>query len=420
MATRIPGDLIDPAPPYHVEASPHRWPTDIVEKHEIALIKLRLLLVCRSWRQMATEFLYENVRIYQRFDRQQSTRARALRWTLEATATVRDAEDSSRGIRSRVTRLMGRGLGVLSSDVGSGYGRWVKQLAFHVDCLSVEDAAAIVGHCPNVLTLILSKGNAWEPDQLESIFLPAIPQGLRRMELLRSWSSSRPPVYLQEFSNVLRKQSSIIAASLDCNSIDFGPSPSSPCQLQALTLILPETSHLISLEAWKLPSLTHLTLEQTVVSSELLSVLMHFGPQLLFLDISPGGHYARDFFLQLCSKLSNSCRRLRGFVLHDDKILPDNLHSQSLTHLVIPTRTGWDSKHTQMRNALVSKLPALKCIRVLAGRDPLNPLFPPNGSMDWVVDCRARGIRVEDEDGLDLLDPHYPVKIIHRSSFRLH
>jgi hypothetical protein len=60
---------------------------------------------------------------------------------------------------------------------------------------------------------------------------------------------------------------------------------------------------------------------------------------------------------------------------------------------------------------LVLELPALTCVRVLAGRDPQYPLIPPSSSTNWVVECRARKIRVEDGDGMDLLDQHYPVKV---------
>jgi hypothetical protein len=157
MATRIFGDMIDPAPPYHIKASPHRWPTDVAEKHEVALIKLRLPLVCRSWRQMATEFLYENIRIYHRFDLtlRRCTRATALRWTLEASAFTRGDRDNGSGIKSSSARQVEGRLDVLSNDMG--YGRWVKQLAFHMDYISVEDVAAIIDHCPHLLTLIVSK-----------------------------------------------------------------------------------------------------------------------------------------------------------------------------------------------------------------------------------------------------------------------
>lgn len=32
----------------------------------------------------------------------------------------------------------------------------------------------------------------------------------------------------------------------------------------------------------------------------------------------------------------------------------------------------------------------------------------PENLLDWAVGVRARGIKVEDEDGMDFLDPHYP------------
>jgi hypothetical protein len=61
-----------------------------------------------------------------------------------------------------------------------------------------------------------------------------------------------------------------------------------------------------------------------------------------------------------------------------------------------------------MRNILVSEFPALKCVRILTGRLLLHQWLIPENLLDWAVGVRARGIKVEDEDGMDFLDPHYP------------
>ena len=50
MATSFPG-AIDPAPPYRVDASPHRlgWPNEReTEETDATKLKLALVLVCRS------------------------------------------------------------------------------------------------------------------------------------------------------------------------------------------------------------------------------------------------------------------------------------------------------------------------------------------------------------------------------------
>jgi hypothetical protein len=63
-----------------------------------------------------------------------------------------------------------------------------------------------------------------------------------------------------------------------------------------------------------------------------------------------------------------------------------------------------------MRNILVSEFPALKCVRILAGRLLLHDWLIREHSLDWAVGVHARGIKVEVEDGMDFLDSHYPAK----------
>jgi len=152
---------------------------------EAAKLKLNLVLVCRSWKQMATEVIYEIVRVSQRVDRRESTRAqKVLRWTLEKTAGVR-------GGRKKLARMY-EGVDGMSSNTARGYGRWVKQLAIYMDFVAMNFVAAIIRHCPNLRTLIVAKKNPWTQSKIESIFLNAIPKGLRRVELYRRGSVIRP------------------------------------------------------------------------------------------------------------------------------------------------------------------------------------------------------------------------------------
>jgi hypothetical protein len=401
LATGLPGDLIDPAPPYLVEASPHQWPTDRLEKAEKAKLKLSLTLVCRSWRQMATVILYEIVNICQMNYQWGYSRVTAFRQTLETTTGT-----------NGVVPMDGLD-GEVSNDVELGYGRWVKQLHLKMDFISVEDVAAIVLHCPNLRTLSIEKGHMWNRRTVERILVPAFPGALLRLELLSTWVGEQREV-LREFAIVLHRHPSIKAASLRCPPVYFGDEDIPSSQLKALTLINPGSGHLRSLTKWDLPSLTHLTLKSTAMHTrpELLSVIQHLGPQLLFLDVSPGSITAeKDDYVRLCSSIFSSCPRLRGFVLYGEDILSHKLSSESLTHLVIPVQLSWYSAQCQMGKVTLSNFPALKCVRLLAGRDPLYPLFPRRSSPKWVIGCRDRGIRVEDEDGMDLLDPYYPVKI---------
>jgi hypothetical protein len=412
MATRLPGDLINPAPPYRIEASPHRWPSDCVEIAEKKRLKLNLVLVCRFWRQMATEFLYEIVNIEQRSDPRGSTRAKAFLWTLKTSAGVDGAKKDGREKRiqggpvDEAAPIDNEAAGMLDY-VECGYGQWVKQLTFRTDCVSVPYVAAIVRRCPNLCTLIIDNAHMWKELKIQSFLLPAIPESLQRIEIRGKWSMN----VKEKFGTIFHRCSSIRAASLLCGNIHFDDDLDRlpPSQLVDLTLIQPRTIHLMALKRWKLPSLTHLTLESTVVDSELLSVVRHFGPQLLFLHVSPN-YYPRDSYRQFCSDISNYCSKLQGFVITD--VLPHGFRFQTLTHLVMSAADGWSlPMHANMHKILASELPALKCVRILAGRDPWHPLIPPSSSTDWVVGCRARKIRVEDEDGMDLLDQHYPVKI---------
>jgi hypothetical protein len=400
MATSLPGALIDPAPPYRIEASPHQWPTNRVEIDENTRLKLSLVNVCRSWRQMATEFLYEIVNIEQRYDPHGSTRAKAFLWTLKTSAGVNGAKKDGNGAKRIQGGLVDKGAAGVSDHVEHGYGQWVKQLAFHTDCVSVPYVAAIVRRCPNLCTLIIDNAHVWKEAKIQSFLLPAIPESLRHIEIRHKWSGNAT----QKFGTILSQCSLIRAASLGCCHVVFGDDfDRLPLlQLVALTLIQPQIIHLTALKRWKLPLLTHLTLKLTVDGAELLSVVQHFGPQLLFLDVGPN-FYQSDSYIQFCCCVSDYCHRLRGFVLYLEEALPQTFRSQSLTHLVIP---WWKPIHTIMEKILVSELPALTCVRILARQ-----AVPPSSSTDWVVEFRARKIRVEDGDGMDLLDQHYPIRI---------
>ncbi|KIM92362.1 hypothetical protein PILCRDRAFT_83542 [Piloderma croceum F 1598] len=243
------------------------------------------------------------------------------------------------------------------SNTARGYGRWVKQLAICMDFVAMEDVAAIIRHCPNLCTLIAKK-NPRMQSKAESI-LNAIPKGLRRIELHRTWSIIRP-VIPQEFAVILYQCSSIKAAFLSCEEIDFGD-VLLPSQLAALVSWRPRIQHLKSLKRWGLPFLTHLTLRETEFSSELFSVVQHFGSHLLFLDIKQDviTKSTNNFFLQFCSSISKACPRLQG------------------------------------------------CVRILAGRLLWHQWLIPKSLLDWAVGVRARGIKVEDEDGMN---PFYPAK----------
>ena len=88
-----------------------------------------------------------------------------------------------------------------------------------------------------------------------------------------SWNK-KLPVVPQEFSTILLNCSSIAAVSLTCEK-SISMTNYIPCRNS-----WPWTS-----DFRELPSLTHLTLKQTVVSPELLAVIQHFGLQLVFLSV---------------------------------------------------------------------------------------------------------------------------------------
>jgi hypothetical protein len=284
-----------------------------------------------------------------------------------------------------------------------GYGRWVKQLAFQTDCVPVAYVAAIVRRCPNLHTLIIDNIHVWKEAKIHTFLFPAIPESLRRIEIRRRWSSGT----VQKFATVLYKCPSVRAASLNCGFQDFGDNhnPLPPLQLTALSLTEFKPTNLAALKQWKLPSLTHLTLDGAAVQPELLSVVQHFGPQLLFLDIRPPSYpYDNGGLEKLYPVISNSCPRLRGFVLHFYHALPNGLRSRSITHLVLPTPFHSTNLNALMEKILTSDLPALACVRVSFNRHFLRGSFPPENSEKWEMECRVRGIRVKDADGVDLLE----------------
>jgi hypothetical protein len=290
-------------------------------------------------------------------------------------------------------------------SVEQGYGRWVKQLTFRTESLSVAYVAAVVGHCPNLRTLIIDNTPKWKEAKIHSILLPSIPASLRRMEIHGIWSGNTT----ENFGAVLRKCPSIRAATLVCMERNFfgdGPNRLPPLKLTDLTLLSsPGVKHLDALRRWtpKLPYLTHLTLDCTVPSPELVSLIQHLGSQLLFLDVRLSWGATDNHFILLCDDISTSCPHLRGFVLHIEGALLPNLCFHSLTHLVIPNHPNRHfSTNAKLRNILDLDLPALTCVRILAGQD-LQQFF---SSADWVGAYRERGIRIEDEDGMDLLHHH--------------
>jgi hypothetical protein len=187
MATRLPDDLIV-APPYRIEACPH-YTNMSIDRGEVTNLKLSLVLVCHSWRQMATQFLYEI--IYMKLC------GGALGFKrVEALLSIFKTSASSDELHS----------------VEHGYGRWVKQLTFRTESLSVAYVAAVVGHCPNLCTLIIDNTPKWKEAKIHSILLPAIPASLRRMKIHGIWSGNTT----QNLGTVLRKCPSIRAATLVC------------------------------------------------------------------------------------------------------------------------------------------------------------------------------------------------------------
>jgi len=417
MATRLPGDLIV-APPYRIEACPH--PSTMHsnrDSEETTRLKLDLVLVCRSWRQMATQFLYEIINMRLFGDPLGYKRVKALLSIFKISASANGANGDNRktGWSRRVPEdgrfLVDKGAADKLHHVEHGHGRWVKQLSFHTESVSVACVAAIVGHCPNLRTLIVDNAHIWREAKIHCILLPAIPASLRRLEIHDAWSGNT----IQKFGTVLRRCPSIRAATLDCTGADyFGNDPNRQplLQLTDLTLLYPEVEYLDALMRWmpKLPYLTHLTLDwsrwccRTDILPQLVAVIKHLCPQLLFLDVRPSWGVTDVQFIQLCEDISASCLRLRGFVLRVEHALLPRLRFQSLTHLVIPNYHNRNfSINAKMRNILDLEVPALTCVRILAGRD-LQQSFT---SGDWVGAYSERGIRVEDEDGMDLL--HQPL-----------
>src|SRR5882762_3838145 len=109
MATSFPG-AIDPAPPYRVDASPHRlgWPNEReTEETDATKLKLALVLVCRSWWQMTMEVLYEIVSLRQRASPQGATHVKALLRTLNASAGANCIKKYGRKKCGRQKRVKG-------------------------------------------------------------------------------------------------------------------------------------------------------------------------------------------------------------------------------------------------------------------------------------------------------------------------
>lgn len=409
MATFLPGLLTDPAPPYRIEASPHQPPTDEDDIKENEALKCSLVLVCRSWQQMATELLYEIITVRQRNNGRRSTRAKALRWAL-----AESDKDAIRSTSKHEGPDDGRAyLGQRSTQ--TGHGRWVKQLTFDMHHVSVQDVSAILAHCPNLRCLIVDKKNIWRDDKIEEFLLPVLPSGLIHVELMRTgyWGNTEQA---QNFSGLLRTPSSIKALVVNCATIDVPSLTRSPSQISSLTLHVPNELELRSLKHWLLPALTHLTLIDLDETPELLSAIRVLGPQLLFVDIRAFNEFGTDSFRPTHFTILGLCPHLLAIVLNHSDVLddPDDLSSQSLTHIVIMATAGWLPLQPVMETIISAQLPSLVCVRILAGRDPGIPLMnsPEKSRLwPWILKFHSRGIAVEDEDGLDLLSPYRPVKI---------
>ncbi|OBZ68160.1 hypothetical protein A0H81_11794 [Grifola frondosa] len=392
MAVRTPGEKMIPFPLKHAPASPYDLPLKsfrIVKTLKEQRLIYDLQLVCREWRQIALDVLYEIIHLSStQIERDRSGRFR----TESLLRTLQDSKDAD-----------------MSYQVG--YGRWVKQLTLDIHHCPIHPVKRIISLCPNLETLIMRKGRDWSRKQIDTNLREVLPKcrSLRRFEWLGvSCTRADSTAMSAGLGTLLQTCTSLRALTINCvNTEPRNPVPLHMPNLLELNLMDAHRETLVALAKWTLPSLTHLSIEccRNLFKAELKAIAQHFGSHLLFLSLRSNCHLHHGelaFMDYIMDEYVRACPRLQILVLPSEKslrIVPSTQRSLTITHIILEPYYTWDQLAHVMRRILAYDLPALRCIWVLNGWD----LRQPNSSR-FEHACRARQIRVEDENGVDLLE----------------
>lgn len=357
-------------------------------------IALNLTLVCRSWWDIAAEFLYRTVFI----------------------------QDSAANPERVANFCLALQLSSMKRGV-YGNGTLVDFLLIEAEVCSVHEVGTILRLCPRLRTFIIKKKNYWSLKEIGQFIYPGLHanKNLCRVE----WKAisfgrrvtGKSIIMAKSMANLLPE--SVRAYEFYCQAApkDVSGKGVRYVNLVDLTVHGARRKHLEALQDWELPSLTHLSIDvaDTLDITSVHALLKIHGKNLQYLHLDVYSTTSAFAALkELCPSLSEyviSAHRTRSI---SDALVPPRLSNPTITYLVLAMQDclwrGWDDLYITMDRILGFEMPALRCVRVLLDRNP-SRLFLPAEVTIFKRQFQERGIAVEDQDGLDLLDEKYPVKV---------
>ena len=332
--------------------------------------KCSLVLVCRSWRQVATEILYEHIAI------RSPRRAKLILATLQGSPPAKAGEDPANDVSNR------------NHDVYPNYGQWTRSIEVHTHARGgksvryLETVFRIMQHCPKV-RMFKAFWNWVAPAAFLQAFSRLYSQSLQGL----LWNENdvtfgltcATPGFLSSFQS-LRILDIRHISGCDLSS----PSPTSPKPLlpYVTELVLSDTMPGFNIaSALDLPALHRLSIESIRMhpnqfgrNPDLLPIARRFlnihGPKITRLEIASFACIDARMFL-----LPGVCPYLQDLVIHETHPL---LHQMSEPHPFLrriglrgvatdklyPDKTSTVTKH--LRSFMTDIFPSLEVVRTIS------------------------------------------------------
>lgn len=276
--------------------------------------RLALVLVCKQWRSLANELLYEEIR----------------------TLTPKDNLKDALGREGKGTEL--------EQDVKEGYGKLVRFLELPRD---YDYTFGVLKHCPRLQTLLVTspsfKQFASAPAYLPSLIPTQVPYQVMSSLQRIDWRSDsiKTPARFDYLEDLIRRAPNLRYLSIIGEDHYTAPRMSFPITLPKLeTLYISELKSNYRLEnviaKWSLPSLRHLVLDRlSPLAQKGLRAIWHaFGASVSTVELG-----TRFFFFEPTvdhiSDILSTCTSLTELCLDTIHLIPpiiiSNAASSSLT-----------------------------------------------------------------------------------------
>lgn len=364
FATDTPQRLLGRAPPYstpdlHITTQQNRV-------RNASNLSKPLRFVSSQWRSLLDPIFWSSVSVNNRHRFGSTTKLRSLQDALETSAR---------------------------NDPYGGVGRFIQEITFNTQYLSLPDLGRIVQCCTRLRDFGLDVYNDWNEDTIPDHL--TLPSSLRRLHYYKH-SGNKPP-FPKELAHTL--SSNVTWLYLSNGYMGNFPRQLSFSRLETLQIKHFSLEQCAHIATWEMPSLARLTFVGSVDASTN-PVCQRFGPQLSFLELSSSWNEGWSSVLNSIQPM----RKLEQLVLPSstfDRELayPNNGENTAplppITHLEL---CGWSPSGMMvpriLERFLRSQWPALRCIRFIAYGPDDNPQWPDMQGLR--LRCVEVGIEVED------------------------